>query len=130
MAHALPVELIELLERAAAHPDGTEPLLRGDVECAACLYLVAPEQVELARSAMRNPELRPLASQILGRPRAPATTDELPRLKDLSTLFMAAMNQPHGMEVLLEAPIEQAAAQFAAPAILVDAARTRLKAHA
>lgn len=127
MAHALPVELVELLERAAAHPDGTEPLLRGDLECAACLYQVRPERVEHAREVMRHPLLRPLAAQILGRPRTPTpATCAAPRIKDVSSLVIAAMKRSQGMALLMEAPVELAAVQFATHPFLIDEARRRL----
>lgn len=130
MAHALPLELVEVLERAAAHPDGPEPLLSGNLECAACLYQVRPERVEQVRDLMRHPALRRLAAQILGRPRAPAAQHELlpPRISDVPSLVLAAMRRPHGMELLMEAPVELAAIQLRAHPFLVDAARRQLDA--
>ena len=123
------MDAVELLALATRHEEGTGPLFSGHLESVAALYQVHPDRLERARQALSEPGARRLALECVGGqqdwnqlPRAP---ERVP-CTDVPSLICAAMSQPHGMDVLTQAPMEMAAVLFGAHPFLVEEARLQL----
>lgn len=127
MTH-LPTDVAALVELAAAHVEGAQPLFEGHLESVASLYQVHPERVERARTACTTPQGRKLACELVqqarpGRERA-AVTRATP--KDVSMLVLEAVSSPVTRDLIMRAPMELAAVQLGAHPFVVEEARTRL----
>ncbi len=127
MTHQLPNDVVALVELAASHADGHQPLFEGHLESVASLYQVHPERLERARQAFAAPHVRKLACEL---------ADASPRIdrrplhtrtpqKDAEQLLLEAMASPAVMDVLLRAPMELAAVQLGAHPFVVEEARQR-----
>lgn len=123
----LPMHVVELLEHAARHPDGAQPLFDAQLECTAALYQVHPERVEAARSHFTD-ATRAKAELIVSRAVAdqPREVETAPVRKDADAVISAALAMPHGFSLLMKAPIERAAVLLDAHPFVVEEARVRM----
>lgn len=124
----LPHDVAALVELAAAHAEGAQPLFEGHLESVASLYQVHPTRVEHARKAFAAPHARSLASALASQT---IRCDGLkPTLgspqKDAATLVREAKASPLTMELVMHAPMELAAVQLGAHPFVVEAARLQL----
>ena len=126
----LPHDVAALVELAAAHVDGPQPLFEGHLESVASLYQVHPARVERARTALTSPNARRLASALVeSAPRCEARAPlSRPIHKDAAGLVTEAMASPRIMELVLRAPMELAAIQLGAHPFIVEEARLHLHA--
>lgn len=124
----LPVPVVELLEHAARHPDGERPLFEAQLESTAALYQVHPRHVELARECLAQADDRREAELILSRTRRTVLEFPVPAPspRGADEVIAAALALPHGVELLMKAPIELAAVQLQAHPFVVEEARVRL----
>jgi hypothetical protein len=130
MTH-LPHDVAALVELAAAHADGAQPLFEGHLESVASLYQVHPERVERARQAFTTPHARRLASALVDS--VSRCDDRAPLFqklhKDATDLVNEATSSANRMDLLLNAPMELAAVQLGAHPFIVEEARLRLSHH-
>jgi hypothetical protein len=125
----LPNDVAALVELAASHADGAQPLFEGHLESVASLYQVHPERVERARTVFTTPQNRKLACELAQQaPRAKQPAEPTKRVpaKDASTLVMEALASTATRELIMRAPMELAAVQLGAHPFVVDEARQRL----
>ncbi len=118
-----------MVELAAAHLEGAQPLFEGHLESVASLYQVHPNRVERARTACTTPQARKLACELVQRaPRGTQRVAATPRAtpRDVSTLVLEAMSSPATRELIMRAPMELAAVQLGAHPFVVEEARARL----
>lgn len=121
-------DVVDVLELASHHAEGTGPLFSGHLESVASLYQVHPDRLERARQALAEPGARRLAHECLGQrgwDQTPRTHERVP-CTDVPSLIVAAMSQPNGMDVLTQAPMEMAAVLLGAHPFLVEEARQQL----
>ncbi len=129
MTPRLPAEELELLEGAAAHPEGVGPLLTCELLAAASLYGAHPELVESTRAHLAElgdeatSELLLAAHQHVT---APAAVEAPRRPRDAGEVLARAMATPNGLELLRDAPVELAAVLLEAHPFVIDEARERL----
>lgn len=64
MTHQLPHDVAALVELAASHAEGHQPLFEGHLESVASLYQVHPERLERAREAFTAPHFHRLACEL------------------------------------------------------------------
>ena len=133
MTPQLPHDVAALVELAASHADGAQPLFEGHLESVASLYQVHPERVERARTAFAAPHAHRLATALIDQvlraddaPLPPLRTQE----KDAASLVVEAIVSPCVMEVLMKAPMELAAMQLRAHPFVVEKARNQIAAMA
>ena len=127
----LPIEVVELLKRAASHPEGAGALLEGNLESAASLYQVHPTRVEQVRGWLSNgpASLRRESEEIIGGTapgRLPAAPS--PAWKTVEQVIAEARALADGLELLANAPVETAATLLSAHPFVIDEARAQLDA--
>ena len=66
---ALPSEVLEIIEAAAAHPEGFALLTGGNAEAVAILFGVRPQAIEAARELAAGPRRRRAMTEALARSR-------------------------------------------------------------
>ena len=125
----LPHDVAALVELAAAHAEGAQPLFEGHLESVASLYQVHPTRVEHARQTLAAPKARGLASAIAHQTircddLRPVLSRKPP--KDAAALVQEAKASPLTMELVMRAPMELAAMQLGAHPFIVEAARQHL----
>lgn len=129
MTLQLPQDVVALVELAADHADGAAPLFDANLECVAALYQVHPARVERARAAFASPSARLEAEALIschGHHPPPRAPRPVPAPKDAAQLIAEATASPALWDVLLEAPVEQAAVLLGAHPFVVDEARLEL----
>ena len=133
MTPQLPHDVAALVELAASHADGAQPLFEGHLESVASLYQVHPERVERARQAFTAPNAHRLAAALIDQV---LRSDDAPppalrtQQKDAAALVVEAICSPSVMEVLMKAPVELAAVQLRAHPFVVEEARNEITAMA
>lgn len=127
----LPTDVADLVELAASHAEGAQPLFEGHLESVASLYQVHPERVERARTACTTPHARRLASALVDQAR-PCEVRPVPVRavrKDVFALLAEALASTSIRDLILRAPMELAAVQLGAHPFIVEEARLRLTAQ-
>lgn len=128
MTH-LPTDVAALVELAASHAEGAQPLFEGHLESVASLYQVHPEHVERARAACTTAHGRSLASLLVDRAvsgERRAVASPRPAGRDVASLMSEAMSSTSARDLILRAPVELAAIQLGAHPFVVDEARLQL----
>ncbi len=125
-------EVLALVDRAAAIPDGLALLEGAPLECIAVLLGVDPRAIERVRAALEDAALRGEAALAFERaaarqrPTARASGSPPPPPRDPAALLAAARRREGGLAVLLDAAPECAAVVFGVHPDLVQRARGRL----
>ena len=122
----LSTEVVEVLERAAAHPDGGEALLTGQVAAVAALYQLHPEKVEAVRAHVALPGKRLQADAILERPRVQTVPAAPAPRADAASLIASASRSPAALDFLARAPLDTAAVVLGVHPFVVEQARVQL----
>ena len=124
---ALPSEVLEIIEAAAAHPEGFALLTGGNAEAVAILFGVRPQAIEAARELAAEPRRRRAMTEALARSRTkrkrPKAARRIPVPLDARGLLEALDAFPGGRELLRGAPAETVAVLFGAHPFVVDEAR-------
>ena len=130
---ALTPDVLRLVQRAAALPNGMAVIERAPLECASILLGARPVQIEQARAALAAPLARAAAAAALARAvpdgRGAAGAEPRPLPRTAEALVRAAERTPAALRILASASPECAAVIFSVKPALVLEARALLAAR-